>query len=116
MSDGTSRALRLVFGTLLPVAGIVLAGMFLYQRPRRAYLIDRDQRAIATLRDQIHGRLEAVATMLSTHDRTCQGQKMCPEVRGLKGLALATGITAGLPMILKVLTMFGDQRTGAASS
>jgi len=31
-------------------------------------------------------------------------------------VALATGITAGLPMILKVLTMFGDQRTGAASS
>ena len=71
LPDGAARAFRQVFGTLVPIAFVGVAVYLVHHGQREAYLAERDQRAVAAVRDQIRVRFEAVATVIATDHRSC---------------------------------------------
>jgi hypothetical protein len=75
LPDGAVRALRRVFGTLIPIACACVGGYLVYWQHRTAYLMERDERAVAALRDEIRGSLDAVATVIATEQRTCVSRR-----------------------------------------
>jgi len=71
LPEGATRALRRVSGTLLPIAALAVGGYLVYHAHRLNALVERDQRAIASMGAQIRGRLDAIATVIATDHRNC---------------------------------------------
>ena len=68
--ESVGNALRRIVGTLLPIAALATGVYLVYHAHRLDGLLERDERAVVSMRKQVGDRIDATATVIATRHRT----------------------------------------------
>ncbi len=75
MPEWSTRALGWVSGTVIPIAFVCVGAYLFYHADRMGSLVERNERELATLRDAIRQKRDALATVLATELRSENGTR-----------------------------------------